>query len=148
MTMEKSTFKITIDAPREKVWEVLWGDASYRQWTAVFAEGSRVETTWEKGSKVLFLGNSNEGMVARIADKVPNEYMSFQHLGEVNNGVEDVTSDKVKAWAGAFENYTLTNVNGKTELLVDMDLADEFKDYFTKTWPQALEKVKELSEKQ
>ncbi len=146
--MEKSTFKITIDAPREKVWEVLWGDISYRQWTAVFGEGSRVETNWEKGSRVLFLGNENQGMVALIEDKVPNEYMSFQHLGEINNGVEDLTSDKVKAWAGAFENYTLTNVNGKTELLVDMDLNDEYKDYFIKTWPQALEKVKELSEKQ
>ncbi|WP_142688009.1 SRPBCC domain-containing protein [Chitinophaga polysaccharea] len=145
--MEKSTFKITIDAPREKVWEVLWGDPSYQEWTAAFAEGSRVETNWEKGSKVLFLGNDNQGMVARIEDKVPNEYMSFQHLGEINNGVEDLTSDKVKAWAGAYENYTLTNVNGKTELVVDMDLNDDYKDYFGKTWPLALDKVKELSEK-
>ncbi len=147
MIMEKSTFKITIDAPREKVWEVLWGDPSYQEWTAAFAEGSRVETNWEKGSKVLFLGNDNQGMVARIEDKVPNEYMSFQHLGEINNGVEDLTSDKVKAWAGAYENYTLTNVNGKTELVVDMDLNDDYKDYFGKTWPLALDKVKELSEK-
>lgn len=86
-------------------------------------------------------------MVARIEEKVPNEYMSFQHLGEINNGVEDLTSDKVKAWAGAYENYTLTNVNGKTELVVDMDLNDDYKDYFVKTWPLALDKVKELSEK-
>jgi hypothetical protein len=28
-----------------------------------------------------------------------------------------------------------------------MDSTDEFKDYFLKTWPLALEKVKELSEK-
>ncbi|MEZ2440211.1 SRPBCC domain-containing protein [Chitinophaga sp. RCC_12] len=147
--MEKTTFKATINAPREKVWEVLWGDNSYPQWTAPFAEGSKVETNWEKGSKVLFLDSkSNSGMVARIADKVPNEFMSFQHLGEVYNGVEDLTSDKVKAWAGAYENYTLTNVNGKTELLVEMDLADEFKDYFNKAWPLALDKVKELSEQQ
>lgn len=147
MIMEKSTFKITIDAPREKVWEVLWGDPSYQQWTAVFSDGSKVETNWEKGSKVLFLDNNNQGMVARIEEKVPNEYMSFQHLGEINNGVEDLTSDKVKAWAGAYENYTLTNVNGKTELVVDMDLNDDYKDYFVKTWPLALDKVKELSEK-
>lgn len=145
--MEKTTFKATINAPREKVWEVLWGNNSYPQWTAPFSEGSKVETNWEKGSKVLFLDSkSNSGMVARIADKVPNEFMSFQHLGEVYNGVEDLTSDKVKAWAGAYENYTLTNVNGKTELLVEMDMVDEFKDYFTKAWPLALDKVKELSE--
>jgi uncharacterized protein YndB with AHSA1/START domain len=144
--MEKSTFKTTINAPREKVWEVLWGDNSYTQWTAAFAEGSQVNTTWEKGSKAIFHDGSNNGMVARIADNIPNEFMSIQHLGEINNGVEDLTSDKVQAWAGAFENYRLTNVNGKTELLVEMDLVDEFKDYFMKAWPVALDKVKELSE--
>ncbi|MDR6568951.1 Uncharacterized conserved protein YndB, AHSA1/START domain [Chitinophaga ginsengisegetis] len=146
--MEKTTFKTTINAPREKVWDVLWGETSYQQWTAPFAEGSQVDTNWEKGSKVIFHDGSNRGMVARIADKVPNEFMSFQHLGEIDNGVEDLTSDKVKAWAGAYENYTLTNVNGKTELLVEMDLADDFKDYFSKTWPVALDKVKELAEQQ
>jgi uncharacterized protein YndB with AHSA1/START domain len=146
--MEKSTFKTTINAPREKVWDVLWGEISYPQWTAPFSEGSKVDTNWEKGSKVLFLDSSNRGMVARVADKVPNEFMSFQHLGEIDNGVEDLTSDKVKTWAGAYENYTLTNVNGKTELLVEMDLADDYKDYFIKTWPIALDKVKELAEQQ
>jgi hypothetical protein len=45
------------------------------------------------------------------------------------------------------ENYTLTDENGKTRLAVDMDITDEYKDYFLKTWPVALEKVKELAEK-
>jgi len=44
-------------------------------------------------------------------------------------------------------NYRLTGENGKTKLEVDMDSTDEFKDYFLKTWPAALEKVKELAEK-
>ena len=44
------------------------------------------------------------------------------------------------------ENYTLKNVNGKTELNVDMDIAEQYKDYFITTWPKALEKVKELAE--
>jgi hypothetical protein len=73
--------------------------------------------------------------------------MSFEHLGVVKNGVEDTESDSVKGWAGAKENYRLTDINGKTKLLVDMDSTDEFKDYFLKTWPVALDKVKELSEK-
>ena len=48
--------------------------------------------------------------------------------------------------AGGMENYTLKNVNGKTELNVDMDIAEQYKDYFITTWPKALEKVKELAE--
>ncbi|SEW52678.1 SRPBCC family protein [Chitinophaga arvensicola] len=144
--MEKSTFKIAIDAPRSKVWEILWGATSYPEWTAAFSEGSKAVSDWEKGSKILFTDGGDRGMVARIADKIPDEFMSFQHLGEYNQGEEDLTSDKVKAWAGAFENYTLSTVDGKTELRVDMDLEAEYKDFFLKTFPVALEKVKQLSE--
>ena len=73
--------------------------------------------------------------------------MSFEHLGVVKNGVEDTESDSGKDWAGAKETYRLIDENGKTKLAVDMDCTDEFKDYFLKTWPVALETVKELSEK-
>jgi hypothetical protein len=144
--MEKHTFKITIDAPRERVWEILWGENTYPAWTSVFSEGGRVETDWKVGSKVLFLGGDNGGMVSRIADKKPNEFMSFSHEGMVENGVEVYESDKMREWSGAMENYTLKTVEGKTELTIDIDLTDEYKDYFLKTWPQALEKLKDMCE--
>mgnify|MGYP001552510705 CR=1 FL=1 len=144
--MEKLVFKAVINAPRNKVWDILWGDATYPVWTAPFAEGSRVETNWEVGSRVLFLDANNRGMVSTIAEKVPNEFMSFKHLGDINNGVEDLTSDKVKEWAGSLENYTLTAVDGKTELLVEMDMNEDFKNYFMDTWPKAVDKVRELAE--
>ena len=145
--MEKNEFKILIDAPPEKVWNMLWNDASYPQWTSAFAEGSKVETDWKEGSKVLFLDGKGQGMISIIAKKKPNEFMSFKHIGTVNNGVEDLDSPQTKEWAGALENYTLKNTGGKTELVVDMDMTEEYKDYFIKTWPMALDKVKELAEK-
>lgn len=144
--MEKLKFKTLIDAAPEKIWHVLWDDATYRQWTKAFAEGSYADTDWQQGSKVLFLDGTGQGMVSRIAENRPNEYMSIEHLGEVKDGVEDTTSERVKGWAGAHENYTLKKVNGKTELSVDMDITDEFKDMFAKIWPKALENVKNLSE--
>ena len=144
--MEKQEFKISIDAPREKVWKVLWTDATYRTWTAPFAEGSHVKTDWKKGSKALFLDGKDEGMVSTIAENIPNEYMSIKHLGIVKHGVEDMQSDEVKKWAGGFENYTLKNEDGKTELVVDVDLNEAMKDFFATTFPKALKKVKELAE--
>jgi len=144
--MERKSFSISVNASREKMWDILWSDSSYRQWTSVFAEGSRAETDWKKGSKVLFLDGKGEGMVSKIVENIPNEYLSIEHLGEVKNGIEDTTSEKVKQWAGAMENYTLKEINGKTELNVDMDIAEEYKDYFLTTWPKALEKIKELAE--
>ena len=145
--MEKMTFKATINAPREKVWEVLWGKESYPAWTSAFAEGSKVDTDWKKGSKAIFHDGKGQGMVSTIAENKPNEYMSIKHLGVIKNGVEDLESEEVKEWAGAFENYTLKTNNNKTELMVDMDTAEAYRDYFLKTWPVALAKVKELAER-
>ncbi len=144
--MEKLKFNTTINAPAEKVWDVLWNDNTYSKWTAVFSEGSKAETDWRKGSKVLFTDGKGSGMVSEIADKVPNEYMSFRHLGMVQDGVEDTTSEKIKGWAGAMENYTLKEMDGKTELEVELDMNDEYKDYFKETFPKALQIVKETSE--
>ncbi len=145
--MEKINFSIDINAPREKVWDVLWNDSSYRKWTSVFAESSHAVTdNWKEGSKVLFLDGKGSGMVSKVAASKPGEYMSFQHLGEIKDGVEDTTSEKIKAWSGSFENYTLEEKDGNTQLKIDMDISDEFKDFFTNTWPKALELVKKLAE--
>jgi len=140
-------FSISINAPKEKVWQTLWNDASYRKWTSAFMEGSHAVTdNWKEGSKVLFMDPKGNGMVSTVAANKPNEFMSFKHLGEVKNGVEDTSSDKIKGWAGAMENYTLKGTNGKTELLVEMDITEDFKDYFVKTWPKALDLLKESAE--
>lgn len=144
--MEKLVFSISINASPEKVWNILWTDATYRKWTAAFMEGSYAVTDWKEGSKVLFLDGKGMGMVSRIAVNRPNEYMSIEHLGEVKDGVEDTTSDRVKAWAGARENYTLKRNNDQTELTIDMGITEEFKEMFEQIWPKALANVKQLSE--
>ncbi len=144
--MEKMNFSTSINAPKDKVWKTLWEDTSYRKWTSVFSEGSCAVTDWQEGSKILFLDGKGSGMVSQIESIRPNEFMSFKHLGEVKNGVEDTDSEGVKAWAGAHENYTLKETNGITTLVVEMDIVEDFKDYFIKTWPKALEQVKALSE--
>jgi uncharacterized protein YndB with AHSA1/START domain len=145
--MKKLNFSTHINASKEKVWNTLWNDATYRAWTSAFAEGSYVKTdNWKEGTKVLFLDPDENGMVSTVAKNKPNEYMSFKHLGEVKKGVEDTGSERVKGWAGAMENYTLKEENGRTTLSVEMDSTDEFGDFFAKAWPNALEKVKELSE--
>ncbi len=144
--MQKINFSTSINASKEKVWKTLWDDSSYRKWTSVFSESSHAVTDWKEGSKVLFLDGKGSGMVSKIEINRPNEHMSFKHMGEVKNGVEDTESDKVKGWAGAMEKYTLKEMDGITELLVELDANDDFKAYFMETFPKALEQVKLLSE--
>ncbi len=148
--MQKVHFSIKINAPKEKVWDTMFDDKSYREWSAIFMPGSYYVGNWEKGSKILFLGPDEKGkeggMVSTIAESTPNDFISIKHLGVVSNGVEDTTSKEAKNWVG-FENYSFKTQGDQTELSVDMESNDEFKPYFQKTWPKALQKLKELSEK-
>ena len=144
--MEKKIYSTTINASREKVWKTLWTKGSYEAWTAVFAEGSTAETDWQQGSKVLFTDGKGSGMIAKIAEKKENEYLSIEHLGILKDGKEIMEGPEVEPWSGAHENYTLSEDNGSTKLVVDMDITDDMKDYFDKTWPKALQNLKELAE--
>ncbi len=150
--MQKIHFSITINAPVEKVWDTMFGDATYREWTAVFNPGSYFKGDWSEGSKILFLGpdpsgQGEGGMSSQIKINRKHEFVSIEHLGLIKNGVEDTTSEEVKKWTPSFENYTFINKNGNTEVLVDLDIADEWEEMFRDLWPKALQKLKEICEK-
>jgi hypothetical protein len=145
-------FSAVINAPKEKVWHAMLDDASYREWTKAFNPGSYYKGSWEKGSKILFLGpdpvtGKEGGMVSRIAECAPYEFVSIEHQGIVKDGVEDTTSEEAKKWSPAFENYTFKEKDGATELLVDLDSQDEFAEMFSAMWPEGLKKLKEMAER-
>ncbi len=150
--MQKLHFSIEISAPKVKVWHTMLDDEPYREWTTAFSEGSYYKGSWEKGSKILFLGpdpttGKEGGMVSRIAENIPYECISIEHLGMVADGLEDTTSEAVKKWLPAFENYTFTEKDGKTEVSVDIDTVEEYAQMFEDTWPKALQKLKEIAVK-
>lgn len=144
--MKKLNYSIQINASRETVWNTLWDDKTYRQWTSAFGENSHAESDWKQGSKILFLGNSDSGMVSKIAEKRAPEFMSFEHMGELKNGVEDMQTAKDKGWAGSHENYTLRENNDGTEVLVETDTAEEYVEMFSEMWPKALYLLKNIAE--
>lgn len=150
--MKKIHHSITIKAPKEKVWHSMLDDKPYREWTKAFSEGGHYQGNWDKGSKMLFLGpdpktGKEGGMVSRIAENRLYKFLSIEHLGIVQNGVEDTTSDFAKKWAPAFENYTFIEKDGQTEVVVDMDSAEEMTEEFNRMWPTALQKLKEIVER-
>lgn len=145
--MQRIHFSTTINAPKEKVWNALWDLHHYQTWTNAFAEGSTVETdNWKEGSRLCFGDGYGSGMISEVVINKPNEYMSFRHLGFVKDGVEDTSSEKVAGWAGAMENYSLKEANGVTEVEIETDITDDFKDYMMKVWPVALTTLKGLAE--
>lgn len=144
--MQKLHFSIVINASRRKIWDTMLHDDTYRLWTDVFMPGSYYVGDWSEGSKMLFLAPDEagkmSGMVSRIKENRPYEHVSIEHIGEVEDGKE-----KVMDWAGALENYTFNEIDSETEVLVDVDTNEEFKELFQDMWPKALQKLKELAEK-
>ncbi|MNF32820.1 hypothetical protein D3C84_136190 [compost metagenome] len=144
--MELLEFKIEINAPKEKVWSVLWDDETYRKWTAVFCEGTYAVSDWKEGSKIQFLSPNGEGMNSVIDKKIDNEYIAFKHLSEIKNFQVMPVDDATKEWTGAMETYRLTEDKGVTVLEAKIDVVDKYVDYFKTTFPKGLEMAKKLSE--
>lgn len=150
--MQTLHFSIVINAPREKVWDTMLEDATYREWTSAFnPAGSYFKGDWNKGSKILFIGVDPEtgkedgGMFAEIAENKPHEFVSIKHLGEIKDGAEVPWPDPEQA---GFENYTLKDTADGTEVSVEItNIPDEWKQMMNDMWPKALEKLKEIAEK-
>lgn len=144
--MKMQHFEILIQAPRERVWTTMLQSPTYEQWTSAFCEGSRFEGSWKEGDVIRFLDPAGNGMVSEIAEHRPAEFVSIRHLGIIENGKEDTTSDAVRAWAPCFENYTFTDEGGGTRVRVDSDVFGDHEDMMARIWPQALDSLKTLCE--
>lgn len=148
--MKKLNYQIDIRAPKQKVYEKMIDRKTYKQWTAEFNPTSDFEGSWDKGSKIRFIGISDEGkkggMLAEIAENIPSEFISIHHYGMLDGDNEITSGPAVEAWAPAYENYTFTEANGITTVTIEVDTNEEYIDYFDQTWPKALNKLKEVSE--
>lgn len=144
--IKRIQFSTIIEAPVALVWDVMLGEESYPLWTAAFGEGSYYEGSWSPGSRIKFLVPTGEGMVAEIAELRPNEFVSIRHLGFVADGVEDTSSEAVRAWAPAYENYTFGAVPEGTKLVVDQDVGEGEEATMRDLWARALALLKKLCE--
>ena len=152
--MKKLDFNTTINAPVSKIYDCMLGinnKSTYEQWTALFNPTSTYEGSWEKGSKILFVGVDEKGekggMVSRIVENIPNQFVSIQHYGLLKGGEEITEGPEVEKWANGFENYTFEESNGIVIVnAVLLNIPEEFIDYMNDAYPKALEKLKEICE--
>jgi hypothetical protein len=161
--MKKLQFKVSINAPVTRIYDCMLGinnKSTYEQWTSLFNPTSTYEGSWDKGNKILFVGVDEKGekggMVSRIAENIPNRFVSIQHYGLLKAGKEITEGPEVEKWANGFENYTFEENNarpddpvgrGTTTVTVDLDTTEDFLDYMNQTYPKALDKLKEICEK-
>ena len=152
--MKKLQFKESIHAPVTKIYDCMLGinsKSTYEQWTSLFNPTSTYEGSWDKGTKILFIGVDEKGekggMVSKIAENIPNLFVSIQHYGLLKADKEITEGLEVEKWANGFENYTFEENNGTTTITVDLDTTEDFLGYMNQTYPKALDKLKEICEK-
>ena len=157
--MKKIQFKVSVNAPASKVYNAMLGidnKSTYEQWTALFNPTSTFEGSWDKGNKILFVGVDEKGekggMVSKIVENIPNQFVSIQHCGLLKGDKETTEGPEVEKWANGLENYTFEESNGPdsyrgTLVTVDLDTTEDFVDYMNNAYPKALEKLKAICEK-
>lgn len=152
--MKKLQFNVQINASVNKVYDFMIGisdKSTYRQWTALFNPTSTFEGNWNKGSKILFVGTDENGvkggMVSEIIENIPNQFVSVKHNGLLKGNDEITEGPEVEKWVGGFENYSFNEINEITTVTVDVDTVEEFEEYMTHNFPNALLKLKEICEK-
>jgi len=103
--------------------------------------------SWDVGATIRFFDTNKDGMIGEIAENNGVDFISIRMLGYITKGVDDTTSEEILTWAPSYENYTYRSTTTGTQLIVDVEVSNEWIDFMNKTYPLALQRLKEICER-
>ncbi len=143
--MNDMQFSIDIQASKEKVWQTLWQDATFREWASIIDPGTYLVGELKEGNELQFLSSENGYGVTSLVEKLePNSYLLLRHSADTQDTGE---RERANEWTGGTESYTLTEADGITTLTTVFGVPSKMEEYFKDAYPKALQCVKELSER-
>jgi len=143
--MKKLQFSLEIKAPSEKVWNTLWEDKTFRDWSSLVDEGTYMVGEIKEGNEVQFISSvSGYGVTSLVEKLAINEFVLFRQMADTKDSGE---RKREKEWTGGTESYSLAENDGLTTLTVDIDVPPGQEETFKVRYPKALERVKILAEK-
>lgn len=138
-------FATKINAPKEKVWNTLWKDETFRQWAGLIDPGTYMVGDLKEGNEVQFISSENGYGVTSLVERiVPAEFLLLRHHADTQ---ETGKREREKEWTDGKESYSLAEMGGATTLIIAFDVPPELEKYFKDNYPKALEKIKQLAEK-
>ena len=144
--MENKTYEITINLPKQQVWDIMFGDNTYPQWIKGFSENSDMVGEWKEGTDVDFIDVDQGGTRGKIELlNAPNE-ISIKHIAVLDKD-RNVVEDGMENWIGTVEAYLLEEIDGKTHLTINMHYHPDFEQMLDDGWNKSLKLLKELCEK-
>lgn len=142
--MKEMQFSVEIHAPKEKVWETLWQDETFRQWASIIDPETYMVGELKEGNEVQFISAENGyGVTSLVEEVVANDFLLLRHRTDTQDSGERERADE---WSGGTESYRLAEKDDTTTLTVAFDVPPELEEYFTVNYPKALEQVKILAE--
>lgn len=142
--MNEMQFTIEIHTAKEKVWDTLWQDETFRQWAGLIDPGTYMRGELKEGSEVEFISAENGYGVTSLVEKlVPNEYLLLRHRADTQASGEQERKDE---WTGGAESYALSEKDGTITVTAKFDVPPELEKYFAENDPKALNRVKDLAE--
>lgn len=142
--MKKMQFSIEIQAPKERVWDTLWQDETFRQWAGIIDPGTHMVGVLKVGNEVQYISGNGYGVTSKVLKLTPGEFLLIGHSADTQDGGKQ---KREKEWTGGKESYSLGETNGVTTITVAFDVPEEMEGYFQVTYPKALEQVKQLAER-
>jgi len=142
--MKEMQFVVTIQASKERVWDVLWADETFRQWAGLIDPGTCMVGELKEGTEVQFISGNGYGVTSLVASVIPYEYLLLKHQADTQDTGARL---REKEWTGGEESYTLTEQDGTTTLTTAFGVPPDLEDYFKDAYPKALGRVKGLAER-
>ncbi len=144
--MRELQFVAKINTTKEKVWDTLWQDITFRDWASIIDPGTYMVGELKEGNEIQFISSENGyGVTSRVEKLIANELLLLRHESDT----QDIGKrGREPEWSGGKESYTLTERKGVTLLTATFDVPPEQEKYFNDAYPKALERIKELAENQ
>ena len=147
--MKTLTYSITINKPRDFVFEKITDKAVYPDWAKAWGDGMTYEGEWKKGGNISFFAHSQGGTKVVFEELIPNEYIRAKHIAMVNplNEEVELTDEMMQKWIGSLEEYRFHKEReaiAKLEIIMTVD--ESFQEMFDNAWPKALKYFKGVCE--
>ena len=143
--MKEMQFSTQINASKEKVWDTLWRDETFREWASIIDPETYMVGELKEGNEVQFISShGGYGVTSLVETLVVNEFLLLRHNADTQ---EEGKLEREKQWTGGTESYSLVENDGVTKITISFDVPLELEEYFKISYPKALERIKTLAEK-
>src|SRR5579872_2945806 len=96
--MKKMQFSIEIHATRERVWDTLWQDETFRQWASIIDPETYMVGNLKEGNIVQFISSaSGYGVTSLVKKLTPGEFLLLSHRADTQ---KEGKQEREKEWTG------------------------------------------------